>query len=181
MIQVLEELTGKIIGMYDNAKDVDWLWFESNITYANGIIPLALFHSYEIKENNKVLEVAVEAMEFLEKISFKQGYLTPVGSDYWYERGGEPSQFAQQPIEAMAMVLMYYQAYYVTGNAKYARLMSSSFMWFLGENVLGMPLYDFENHGCCDGLEAYGVSNNQGAESTLAYHIAHLTVLLVHE
>ena len=181
MIQVLEELTGKIIEMYDNAKDEDWLWFESNITYANGIIPLALLHSYEIKENKKVLEVAIEAMEFLGKISFKQGYLTPVGSDYWYERGGELSQFAQQPIEAMAMVLMYYQAYYVTGNAQYARLMSSSFMWFLGENVLGMPLYDFENHGCCDGLESHGVSNNQGAESTLAYHIAHLTVLLAHE
>jgi len=181
MIKLLEELTVKIIGMYNKEKDTDWLWFESNITYANGMIPLALFHSYEIIENKKVLKVAVETMEFLEKITFKHGYFIPVGSDSWYEKGGEPSRFAQQPIEAMAMVLMYYQAYYVTGNPGYTRLMSSSFMWFLGENELDMPLYDFETHGCCDGLESYGVNNNQGAESTLAYHIAHLTVLLAHE
>ncbi|MFC1669078.1 glycosyltransferase [Spirochaetota bacterium] len=181
MIKVLEELTGKIMEMYAGARDADWNWFESNMTYANGMIPLALFQSYEITENKKVLKVAMETMEFLEKITFRQGYLTPVGSDSWYEKGGEPSRFAQQAIDAMAMVLMYYQAYYVTGDTRYASLMSSSFMWFLGENELDMPLYDFETHGCCDGIESYGVNNNQGAESTLAYHIAHLTVLLAHE
>jgi hypothetical protein len=79
------------------------------------------------------------------------------------------------------MVLMYYQAYYITGDPEYAHYNSSAFMWFLGENEFGIPLYDFETNGCCDGLERHGVNNNQGAESTIAYHIAHLTVLLVHE
>ena len=32
-------------------------------------------------------------------------------------------------------------------------------------------------HGCCDGLQFNGINRNQGAESTLAYLIAHLTVL----
>jgi len=181
MIEVLEELTAKIIEMYEKEKDEDWQWFESKITYANGIIPLALLHSYEINEKKKTLKVAKEAMEFLEKITLKPGYLVPVGSDNWYERGGEPSRFAQQPIDAAAMVLMYYQAYYVTRDTRYARLMSTCFMWFLGKNEMSMPLYDFETHGCCDGLESHGVSYNQGAESTLMYLIAHLTVLLAHE
>ena len=54
-------------------------------------------------------------------------------------------------------------------------------MWFLGENDLGIPVYDFETAGCFDGLERHGLNKNQGAESTLAYLIAHLTVLLAHE
>jgi uncharacterized protein YyaL (SSP411 family) len=181
MIEVLEELTAKIIEMYEKEKDEDWQWFQSKITYANGIIPLALLHSYEISEKKKTLKVAKEAMEFLEKITLKPGYLVPVGSDNWYERGGEPSRFAQQPIDAAAMVMMYYQAYYITRDTRYARLMSTCFMWFLGKNEISMPLYDFETHGCCDGLESHGVSYNQGAESTLMYLIAHLTVLLAHE
>jgi glycosyltransferase involved in cell wall biosynthesis len=181
MIRTLDNLTDKLMRMYESAKDADWFWFDSKVTYANGILPLALLQSYEISENKKVLKTAGETMDFLERITFKRGFFMPVGSDSWYAKGGEPSRFAQQPIDAMAMVLMYYQAFFITRNTKYARLMSSSFMWFLGENELGMPLYDFETHGCCDGIESSGANNNQGAESTLAYHIAHLTVLLAHE
>jgi len=181
MLQILAELTDRIINLYDTNKDKDWFWFEPIITYANGIIPLALLHSHEITEDQKTLAVAKESMEFLTKVTFKKNYLSLIGSDNWYKKGGEPSRFAQQAIDAMAMVLMYYQAYFITGDSKYAQLKSSSFMWFLGQNEFGIPLYDFETHGCCDGLESYGVNNNQGAESTLAYHIAHLTVLLVHE
>jgi len=44
-----------------------------------------------------------------------------------------------------------------------------------------MSLYDFETKGCCDGFESYGVNRNQGAESSLAYLISHLTVLQAYE
>ena len=54
-------------------------------------------------------------------------------------------------------------------------------MWFLGKNDLRTPLYDFETHGCNDGLESHGVNRNQGAESTISYLISHLTVLQAFE
>jgi hypothetical protein len=54
-------------------------------------------------------------------------------------------------------------------------------MWFLGENDLRLGLYDSETKGCCDGLESFGLNRNQGAESTLAYLISHLTVSEVFE
>jgi len=44
-----------------------------------------------------------------------------------------------------------------------------------------MSLYDFETQGCCDGFERHGVNRNQGAESSLAYLISHLTVLQAYE
>ncbi|MGY0040925.1 hypothetical protein [Pedobacter sp. NJ-S-72] len=52
-----------------------------------------------------------------------------------------------------------------------------SYQWFLGENSLRLPLYDYETKGCGDGLQNYGVNRNQGAESTLAYWISHLVIL----
>jgi hypothetical protein len=47
-----------------------------------------------------------------------------------------------------------------------------AFEWFLGRNDLGVPLYDSTTGGCSDGLHAERISENQGAESSLAFHLA---------
>jgi hypothetical protein len=44
-----------------------------------------------------------------------------------------------------------------------------AFEWFLGRNDLGRALYDPGTGGCRDGLHVDRVSQNQGAESTLAF------------
>lgn len=181
MKKVLKLMTEKIVQQYEKEKTEDWHWFESIISYANGITPLALFHSVEVIGDEKSLEVAIKSMEFLERATFRRGYLSLVGNEHWYEIGKEHSQFAQQPIDAMVMVMLAYQAYVVTKNPVYIQKMSAYFMWFLGENDLGIPVYDFETAGCFDGLESYGLNQNRGAESTLSYLLAHLTVLLAHE
>jgi hypothetical protein len=101
----------------------------------------------------------------------------PVGNNGWYSRGKEMAMYDQQAIEAMAMVLMYFQAYLSTQETRYIEKTYLSYRWFLGENTLRAPLYDRETQGCCDGLEQSGINRNQGAESTLAYMISHITVL----
>jgi hypothetical protein len=55
-------------------------------------------------------------------------------------------------------------------------LQTKAFEWFLGANDLNLPLYDFATKGCNDALMADGVNNNQGAESTLSFLLATLTV-----
>ncbi|MBK5278207.1 MAG: glycosyl transferase, partial [Bacteroidia bacterium] len=109
------------------------------------------------------------------------GYLSIVGNKEWYKKDGARSRYAQQPIDALAMVLMFHQAFHLTKDKEYLNQLYTSFMWFLGENDLRMSLYDFETKGCCDGFEEYGVNRNQGAESSLAYLISHLTVLQAYE
>ena len=47
-----------------------------------------------------------------------------------------------------------------------------AFEWFLGRNDLGVPLYDSTTGGCSDGLHADRINENQGAESSLAFHLA---------
>src|SRR5690606_9151221 len=126
--------------------------------------------------NEAFRRAGFESMAFLEKHTMSRGHLSLVGNEGWFKRDGEISRFDQQPVDAMATVLLFLQAYNDTGDAHYLRSVYTAFMWFLGENDLRMGLYDFETGGCCDGLEKDGVNRNQGAESTLAYLIAYLAV-----
>ncbi|MBK8983737.1 MAG: glycosyltransferase family 4 protein [Ignavibacteria bacterium] len=177
MIEILRKQTYILIGHYDKNSSDDWKWFEELLAYDNAILPLSLLHAAEILSDDKVREVAVESMDFLSGLTLSEGYLSIIGNDKWHKIKEERSKYAQQPLDAMAMVLMYHQAFRLTKDKEYLKKLFTSFMWFLGENDLRMSLFDFETNGCCDGLESYGVNRNQGAESTLAYLISYLTVL----
>ena len=51
-----------------------------------------------------------------------------------------------------------------------------SFDWFLGSNHLHQVIYNPCTGGCYDGLEENYVNLNQGAESTVSYLMARLTI-----
>ena len=169
-------LSDKMVKMYEDNKRNNWHWFEPVLTYDNGILPLALLNAYEITSNETYLSVAFESMLFLESKVFHDGVLSPIGNQGWFERGSTPAKFDQQGIDAMAMVLFYQQAFRITRDKKYLRRMYRSYQWFLGNNDLGLPLYDPNTGGCADGLHSEGINLNQGAESTLAYWISHMVV-----
>lgn len=177
VIVQLRKLAGKMIQQYKDSASHEWNWFEPVLAYDNGMLPLALLHAAEILNDDEMKATALATMGFLTETTLKGDYLSIIGSDEWYKKDGKRSRFSQQPIDAMAMVLMFHQAFHLTGDKEYLKKLFTSFMWFLGENELRLSLFDFETKGCCDGLEHYGVNRNQGAESSLAYLIAHLTVL----
>jgi hypothetical protein len=181
MTERLRNFAHVLIKHYEDNSIGDWKWFEPLLAYDNGILPLALLHSAAILNDDKITRIALSSMEFLTSVTLKDGYLSIIGNKEWYRKDGERSVFAQQPIDALAMILMYHQAFHLTRNKDYLNKLYVSFMWFLGENDLRMSLYDFETKGCCDGFENYGVNRNQGAESSLAYLISHLTVLQAYE
>jgi len=181
MTERLRNLAGKLIKHYEENSSHDWKWFEPLLAYDNGILPLALLHSAEILKDDKITETALGTMNFLSEKTLKDGYLSIIGNEKWYKKDGERSMFAQQPVDALAMILMYHQAFHLTKDKEYLNKLFTCFMWFLGENDLRMSLFDFETKGCCDGFENYGVNRNQGAESSLAYLISHLIVLMAFE
>jgi hypothetical protein len=182
MFAILAQLSGALVGAYKINHDYKWDWFEDGLSYDNAILPLALFHAGEITGDPEIKRIAQDSLRFLERLTFKNGYFTPVGNDGWYHRDdGKVPVYDQQAIETMGMVLLYFQAYESTQNPEYIRKMFACYMWFHGENTLRVPLYDHETKGCCDGLQPHGINRNQGAESTLAYMISHLTVLKAFE
>ncbi|HET6996294.1 MAG TPA: glycosyltransferase family 4 protein [Chitinophagaceae bacterium] len=179
--QVMATMAFKLVNQYKQNRTENWCWFEELLAYDNAILPLSLLHAASILNDESIRNTATESMQFLSDITLKDGFLSLVGNENWYVKDGASSMYAQQPLDAMAMVLMFHEAFHLTKDKTYLSKLYSSFMWFLGENDMRMCLYDFETKGCCDGLESYGVNRNQGAESTLAYLVSHLTVLQAYD
>jgi glycosyltransferase involved in cell wall biosynthesis len=176
MTKQLKSMADKMLKHYQYHSSNEWQWFEPMLTYDNGLLPLSLLHAGSILQDDNMLNVAKKSMDFLTNITFSNGWLSIIGNEKWYAKNGERSIFAQQPIDAMAMVLLFQKAYKTTNNVKYLQYLKQSFMWFLGENDLQKSLYCSETKGCFDGLESNGVNNNLGAESTLAYLISHVAL-----
>jgi hypothetical protein len=61
-------------------------------------------------------------------------------------------------------------------DEEYLIKMETAFNWFLGDNRLHQIIYNPCTGGCYDGLEENHVNLNQGAESSISYLMARLTV-----
>lgn len=175
--EMVIKLSDRMVNMYKQNSADNWHWFEPVLTYDNAILPLALLNAYEIAGDESYLDIAFEAMAFLESKVLQNDMLSLVGNNGWCEQGKKShAKFDQQGIDAMAMVLYYQQAYRITRDENYLSRMYICYQWFLGRNELGISLYNASTGGCADGLHSTEVSLNQGAESTLAYWISHMVV-----
>jgi len=161
---------------YHEYSSEDWRWFEPKITYANAIIPHALFLAAYRTENEEYKQVAETTLDFLLKIQIKEKHLSIVGSNGWFPKGGEKADFDQQPIDASDLIEACKTAYRRTKKRIYLKYMRICFDWFLGDNDVGVPVYDFRTGGCCDGLTPSGTNLNQGAESTLSFLLSLMTM-----
>jgi len=166
----------KLAALYEKNSRPDWQWFEKTMTYDNAILPYALFVA-GLTFGDKYLEVAKKTCNFLLENTFNGNHFSFVGCKGWYERGGTKAAFDQQPIEVASTVMMLRAAYDATQNSRFLTLQRKAFDWFLGENDLHIPLYDFRTKGCNDGLLPGGVNPNQGAESTLSFLLSLLAIV----
>jgi len=166
-------LTAKLVALWKNCATENWPWFENSATYDNARLSQALILSSYWMPNGEALEIGLQSLRWLASIQKTQaGHFRPIGSNGFYVRGGARADFDQQPVEAQAMVSASLEAFRATKDPMWKGEAKRAFEWFLGRNDLGVPLYDFSSGGCSDGLHEARISENQGAESTLAFHIA---------
>ena len=169
-IQVLEELSGRLHKLYEDNHSDKWLWYENRLTYCNASLPHALLISGTAMSNTLMTEAGLESLDWLSDLQRSDtGYFVPIGSNGFYQQGGEPARFDQQPVEAQTMVSACLEAYRITGDKRWQVEAHRAFEWFLGHNDLNLPVYDPITGGCQDGLHPDSVNKNQGAESTLAF------------
>ena len=168
--QIRESLTTRLLQRYGDTATEDWHWFEEVVSYANAKLPHALILSGRCMNNNTMRDLGLKSLRWLAKIQTSDtGAFRPIGSNGFYRRGQERAQFDQQPIEAQATVSACIEAYQATGEVIWVAEARRAFEWFLGRNDLGLALYDPSTGGCRDGLHVDRLSQNQGAESTLAF------------
>jgi glycosyltransferase involved in cell wall biosynthesis len=166
-------LAQRLFDLHRGVSDRSWPWFEDRLTYCNARLPQALLVSGARMANEDMVAVALRSLEWLAGIQRSpDGCFAPVGSNGFWVRGHEKAQFDQQPVDACAMVSACLDANRVTGHPQWMRRARHVFDWFLGHNVLKVPLYDPSTGGCRDGLHSDRVNENQGAESTLSFLMA---------
>jgi glycosyltransferase involved in cell wall biosynthesis len=161
-----------LVQLFEKNATEKWRWFEDIISYDNAVMPHALFDCYRTTGKEIYLEIATQTCEFLLEATFVNDHFSFVGCNGWYPKGGSKARFDQQALEAVSTTMMLNSAYKTTENPTFLKMQKKAFDWFLGDNDLSVPLYDFRTKGCRDGLEKNGVNLNQGAESLISFLLA---------
>ncbi|AEF82470.1 glycosyltransferase family 4 protein [Leadbettera azotonutricia] len=170
---IREELSSRLFALYKRNADPQWPWFESYLTYDNAKLSHALILSGHDTENREMLDAGLGSLKWLmETQTSPRGHFRPVGSDRVYKKGEEMPLFDQQPLEANSAVSACLEAYRITGDFYWHKEAQRAFRWYLGGNDLSLFVFDALSGGCHDGLHVDRLNQNEGAESTLAFHIA---------
>ena len=159
----------RLVECYNRSPRPGWQWFESRMTYANAVLPHALFVAGQRWPEESFLDVAEASFDFLDRATTAENVFWPVGNSDWYSHGEEKALYDQQPVEAVTMADAALAAFRLRGEQKYLNAFCRANDWFHGQNSLGEALAEPQSGACCDGLQPSGVNRNQGAESTLAY------------
>ena len=104
---------------YDHAQRPDWQWFESRMTYANAVLPHALFVAAKRWPQEDFLDIARASFAFLDRKDDRRGSLLA-----GWERGlassrGGKGAYDQQPVEAVTMAEAALAALDLLGGEEY--------------------------------------------------------------
>lgn len=176
---LIKELADRLVEMYRSAADKEWLWYEDFLTYANSIIPEAMLCAWIATGEIRYKAIAQSSFDFLLSKIIKNNRIKVISNKGWLYKGEELDQVViggEQPIDVAYTILALSKFYDVFQTEEYRHIMEISFNWFLGANDLHQIIYNPCTGGCYDGLEEFNVNLNQGAESTVSYLMARLTM-----
>jgi hypothetical protein len=163
--------------LLDASRRPDWAWFEAVLGYDNPRLSQALIEAGLGLERPDFVATGLETLEWIAgKQIAASGHFRPIGSDTF----GKPHAhlpFDQQPLEAHAAVDAAAAAWRATGEAKWFDHARAAYAWLFGANDRGVVLADLATGRCRDGINPRGANRNCGAESILAFQLAHYSVL----
>ena len=122
------------------------------MTYANAVLPHALFVAAQCWPKEAFLEVAEASFAFLDRATTADNVFWPVGNNGWYPRGEGKAPYDQQPVEAATMADAALAAFGHRDD-RYLTIFRRAHDWFHGQNSLQEPLADLQSGACFDGLE----------------------------
>lgn len=176
---IIRRLANRLVQMYKHEAESNWNWFESYLTYANSILPEAMLCAWLVTGEPLYKQIAKASFDFLLSKIFEEDNIHVISNRSWLrkeelkatiERGGE------QPIDVAYTIFALNKFHHSFPNEYYRGKMQEAFNWFLGSNHLQQIIYNPCTGGCYDGLEENYVNLNQGAESSISYLMARLTI-----
>lgn len=175
-VALFKTFANRLVKMYKHESTGKWEWFEGYLTYANSILPEAMLYAWLLTGDKIYKKIAISSMNFLLRHSFNAKGIEVIFNQKWMLKGTKIGRFGEKPIDVAHTIMTLSLFYDVFEDEEYFRKMRTSFNWFLGNNRLHQTVYNSCTGGCYDGLEEEHVNLNQGAESTVSYLMARLTI-----
>jgi hypothetical protein len=173
LIKILAE---RLVQMYRHESTKDWEWFEGYLTYANSILSEAMVYAWLLTNDIKYKEIAFSSFDFLLSQIFNENGIEVISNKKWLQKGMKAGHFGEQPIDVAYTIMTLSKFQEVFPSEEYRMKIKIAFDWFLGKNRLHQIIYNPCTGGCYDGLEENHINLNQGAESTISYLMARLTI-----
>ncbi len=176
ILSLIKTLSYRLVQMYKHEAAENWNWFEGYLTYANSILPEAMLYAWLSTGETIYKDIAISSFSFLLSRTFNETGIEVISNKKWLQRGHIAGRFGEQPIDVAYTVMTLSKFYNVLMDDDYRIKMETAFNWFLGNNRLHQIIYNPCTGGCYDGLEETHVNLNQGAESTVSYLMARMTI-----
>jgi glycosyltransferase involved in cell wall biosynthesis len=173
---LLKTLANRLVQMYRHESNTAWEWFEGYLTYANSILPEAMLYTWLFTGESIYKDIAISSFNFLLSQTFNENGIEVISNKNWLQKGQVAGHFGEQPIDVAYTIMTLSKFYEELKDEDYRVKMEIAFDWFLGKNRLHQIIYNPCTGGCYDGLEENHVNLNQGAESTVSYLMARLTM-----
>lgn len=174
---LIKMLAGKLSDLYVATRDDEWKWFETYLTYENAVLPESLLCAYNVTQNQQFKDIAKESFDFLLEKIFLDGDIKVISNHEWLNKGEQNKKYGEQPVDVAGTVIALAKFYDVFHDKEYIEKQKAAFSWFMGNNHLHQIIYNPATGGCYDGLEKNNINLNQGAESTVCYLMARLSLI----
>lgn len=175
-IILLKTFADRIVQMYRHESSENWQWFESYLTYANSLLSESMLYAWLITKDEVYKDIAVSSLNFLLSKIFNDNGIEVISNKGWLQKDGIVKDYGEQPIDVSYTIMTLSKFYDNLKIEDYNKKMHIAFNWFLGRNRLHQIIYNPCTGGCHDGLEKTHINLNQGAESTVSYLMARLTI-----
>jgi len=175
-LSLIQTFARRLVQMYLHESNETWEWFEAYLTYANSILPEAMLYTWLLTGETIYKDIAISSLNFLLSQIFNENGIEVISNKNWLKKGEVAGHFGEQPIDVAYTIMTLSKFYDAFRNEDYHQKMVTAFNWFLGNNRLHQIIYNPCTGGCYDGLEETHVNLNQGAESTVSYLMARLTM-----
>jgi glycosyltransferase involved in cell wall biosynthesis len=175
-LNLLTLLADRLVQMHRHESSAGWEWFEPYLTYANSILPEAMLYAWLLTGDSAYKEIANSSFTFLLSQIFNENGIEVISNKKWLQKGQVAGHFGEQPIDVAYTIMTLSKFFDVFHDDTHKQKLETAFNWFLGNNRLHHIIYNPCTGGCYDGLEETHVNLNQGAESTVSYLMARLTM-----
>ncbi len=178
-VSLIKHFANKLVQMYRHETKGKWQWYESYMTYGNSILPEAMLCAYLSTGEIVYKNIAKTSFDFLLNKIFRNNQIKVISNKGWLHKNQKTDEEkigGEQPIDIAYTINALSKFYAVFEDEEYYNKIKTAFDWFLGDNHLHQIIYNPCTGGCYDGLEDSYINLNQGAESSVSYLMASLTV-----